>query len=140
MGYHVAPSGRLHLAASDDAAAVKAVKAAWAGLERPFDAAGWPPHDTLCDIAWIAAAALTRDGDWIEFAHDEDGDPKWKDEATAFFVAIAPFVRWGTVSFEGEDGATWSYAYVDGRLTQTGWNGYDGALEPFGEYVAFPSE
>ncbi|SDZ47786.1 hypothetical protein SAMN05421684_5497 [Asanoa ishikariensis] len=134
------PSGRLHLPASDDAAAVVAVKAAWAGLKRPFDPAGWPPDDTLSDIAWAAAASVTRDGDSIELGHDDEGDPKWSDTSTAFYVAIAPFVRSGTVDIEGEDGATWSYTYGGGKITQDGWNGWDGAIEPFGEPVAFPSE
>jgi len=140
VGYHVRPAGRLQLPAADDVAAVAAVTAAWAALDRGFDPAGFPPSDTLADIAWAAAAAVGRDGDWLEFDHDDEGDPKWSDRATAFYVAIAPFVRSGTLHIEGEDGASWSYSYADGRLTQEGWNGWDGSVEPFGEAVAFPPE
>lgn len=141
VGYLVHPSGRLNLPAADDAAAVAAVKAAW------LDRRGWysapssladPPSDTLADIADYAGAAITRDGDWIEFEFDEGNDPKWSDQATAFYVAIAPFVRSGSVSIEGEDGGTWSYTYADGKITQQGWNGWDGTLEPFGEEVDHP--
>jgi hypothetical protein len=140
MGYLVRPSGRLHVPAADDAAAVAAIKAAWAQGDG-FDPDGWPPSDTLTDIAWVAAAAVERDGDWIEFAYDDAGDPKWSDSATAFYVALAPFVRTdGTVEIEGEDGSTWTYTYAGGQITQDGWNGWDGTLEPFGEPVDMPPD
>ena len=67
--------------------------------------------------AWAAGASITRDGDWIEFALDDEGDPKWSDQAAAFYVAIAPFVRSGTVEIRGEDGARWSYTYADGQVS-----------------------
>lgn len=133
MGYAVVPAGRLHLPESEDGAAVAAVRAAWAvrtGRPRPETV---DRSATLADIVWAAAGALTRDGDWIEFAFDEEGDPKWSDWATAFYVAIAPFVREGTVHFDGEDGSHWSYTYTGGGITQQGWNGWDASLEPFGE-------
>ncbi|MGY0007610.1 hypothetical protein [Micromonospora sp. I033] len=139
MGYLVEPSGRLNLPESDDVAAVAAVRAAWAGRDGWFDPEVLPPSDTLADIAWGAAASINRDGDWIEFGHDDEGDPKWSDQATAFYVAIAPFVRSGAVQIEGEDGARWSYTYGGGRVIQQGWNGWDGTVEPFGEPVDFPS-
>jgi hypothetical protein len=85
-----------------------------------------------------AAASITCDGDWIEFGYDDAGDPKWSERATAFYVAIAPFVRSGTVHIEGEHTAHWSYTYADGQITQQGWNGWDGSIEPFGEPVEFP--
>ncbi|MEU8128198.1 hypothetical protein AB0B68_13355 [Micromonospora sp. NPDC049049] len=138
VGYTVWPSGRLHLPESDDAAAVAAAKAAMA------EQAGWykpdesPSDDTLVDIACEARASIVRDGDWIEFDHDGEGDPKWSYQAIAFYVAIAPFVRSGTVHIEGEDGARWSYTYADGQVTQQGWNGWDGSVEPFGQYVETP--
>ncbi|MEO3769630.1 hypothetical protein [Micromonospora sp. B9E7] len=140
MGYSVSPSGRLHLPESADVAAAAAVKAvlternAW---HRP-DASS--SSETLTDIAEVARASITRDGDWIEFGHDDEGDPKWSDRATAFYVAIAPFVRSGVVDIEGEDGARWSYTYAAGQITQQGWNGWDGSIEPFGEYVALPDQ
>ncbi|MEK8109731.1 hypothetical protein NKG94_45390 [Micromonospora sp. M12] len=92
----------------------------------------------MVDLAVTARASITRDGDWLEFGADDEGDPKWSDQATALYVAIAPFVRSGTVHIEGEDGARWSYTYADGHVTQQGWNGWDGSVEPFGEYVDIP--
>jgi hypothetical protein len=132
VGYLVEPSGRLNLSESDAAAAVADVKAAWAVRDGWFNPDVFPSSGTLTDIAWAAAASITRDGDWIEFSHSE-GDPKWSDQATAFYVAIAPFVRSGIVHIHGEDGARWSYTYADGQMTQQGWNGWDGSIEPFGE-------
>jgi len=138
VGYHVVPSGRLHLPEADDNTAVAAVEAAWALREGRHDQAESPPSTTLVDIAWAAAASIIRDGDWIEFGHDDEGDPKWSDWVTAFFVAIAPFVRSGTVHIEGEDGSRWSYTHAAGQITQRGWNGWDGSIEPFGELVETP--
>ncbi|MEU8001843.1 hypothetical protein AB0B66_11830 [Catellatospora sp. NPDC049111] len=142
MGYLVHPSGRLNLPESQDAAAVAAVKAAWRdrrGWYDPQSEHAYSPSGTLADIAEFAAASITRDGDWIEFEYDDGNDPKWSDQATAFYVAIAPFVRSGAVCLEGEDGGTWSYSYADGQITQQGWNGWDGTIEPFGEQVDFPA-
>lgn len=127
------PSGRLQLPEADDAAAVQAVMAACAAPGDGFDPQAADPAETLVDIAWMGAASITRDGDWIEFGFDEAGDPKWSRSVTAFYVAIAPFVRGGTVHIDGEDGARWSYTYADGRIAQQGWNGWDASVEPFGE-------
>ncbi|GIF23789.1 hypothetical protein Ate02nite_65190 [Paractinoplanes tereljensis] len=110
------PSGRLHLAEADDAAAVAVVKAAWAIRDSGLDLERFPPSDTLAAIAWVAAASITRDGDWLEFADDAVGDPKWSDLATAFYVAISPFVRSGVVEVQGED-ERWSYTYASGTIT-----------------------
>jgi len=121
---------------SDDVAAVAAVKAAWAARGDGPGLDLFPPSETLADIAWAASASIIRDGDWIEFGFDDEGDPKWSDDVTAFYVAIAPFVRSGTVRIQGEDEASWSYTYADGQITQQGWNGWDGSTEPFGEPVA----
>lgn len=118
-------SGRLHLRQGDDAAAVAAVKAAWEKQDGGFNVDEYGPAGTLADIAWAALAAFVRDGDWIEVSLDEDCDPKWSYRAIAFYVAIAPFVREGTVHLEGEDGAEWSYIYLDGQITQRGLNGYE---------------
>lgn len=135
MGYLVRPSGRLNLPESDDVAAVAAVQAAMAGRDGWYKPQALPSNDTLADMAEVAGASIIRDGDWIEFGYDDEGDPKWSDQATAFYVAIAPFVRSGIVQIEGEDGARWSYIYADGQITQQGWNGWDGSIEPFGEHV-----
>lgn len=137
VGYNVEPSGRLNLSESDDDAAVAAAKAACAERDGWFNPDLFPRSQTLADLASVAAASITREGDWIAFGHSE-GDPKWSDQATAFYVAIAPFVRSGVVHIHGEDGSRWSYTYADGQLTQQGWNGWDGSIEPFGEHVDHP--
>jgi hypothetical protein len=128
VGYNVSTSGRLHLPKSDDAAAVAAVKAACVGRRGWFDPDESSPSDTLADIAWVGVASVTRDEDWIEFAHDDEGDPKWSHQATAFYLAIAPFVRSGIVQFIGETDERWSYTYADGQITQRGLNGYDHSI------------
>ena len=137
VGYNVLPSGRLHLPESDDPAAVAAARAACAEREGWFNPDLFPRTETLADIAWVGAGSIVRDGDWIEFGHSE-ADPKWSEQATAFYVAIAPYVRSGAVHLHGEDGARWSYAYAAGQVTQQGWNGWDGSTEPFGAYVDQP--
>lgn len=141
MGYAVWPSGRLHLPEPDDAAAVAAIKAAWATVPGIVRAGGsadtvahvswvdaFPPSDTVADISWAAAASVTRDGDWLEFAFDDAGDPKWAKRATAFYIAIAPFVRSGVVQIIGETDERWSYTYADGQITQQGLNGWDSSI------------
>ncbi|GAA1873597.1 hypothetical protein [Asanoa iriomotensis] len=135
MGYSVWPSGRLLLPAADEDAAVRAAKAAFATREGWFTAELFEPCDALADIAWVGTAAATRHGDWVEFGRNHEHDSKWSEQATAFWVAIAPYVCSGTVHFSGEDGAEWSYSYADGRITQEGWNAWDGSVEPFGEYT-----
>ncbi|WP_410815512.1 hypothetical protein [Micromonospora sp. 050-3] len=134
----MSPSGRLNLPESDDAAAVAAVQAALAGRGEWYEPEASLSNATLADLAEAARASIVRDGDWIEFGYDDEGDPKWSNRATAFYVAVAPFVRSGTVQIEGEDGARWSYTYTNGQLTQQGWNGWDGSIEPFGEHVDHP--
>jgi hypothetical protein len=121
----------LNLSESDDAAALAAVEAACAEQKGWYKPDLFPGSETLADMAWVGAASITRDGDRIEF-DVSDADPKWSHQATAFYVAMAPFVRSGSVHFDGEDGASWSYTYADGQITQQGWNGWDGSIEPFG--------
>ncbi|MEU8220459.1 hypothetical protein AB0C47_32350 [Micromonospora taraxaci] len=138
VGYSVWPSGRLHLPESDDIAAAAAAKAAMAEHGGWYEPEASRSDETLVDLACEARASITRDGDWIEFDHDDEGDPKWSKQAIAFYVAIAPFVRSGVIHIEGEDGARWSYTYAAGQMTQQGWNGWDGSVEPFGKYVDHP--
>src|SRR5262249_32018881 len=84
MGYNVGTSGRLNLPESDDTAAVAAVKAACAGRRGWFRPEEASPSATLADLAWVGAASIARDGDWIQFG-DSDGDPKWSQQAEAFY-------------------------------------------------------
>ncbi|MEU0079518.1 hypothetical protein ABZY58_16570 [Micromonospora tulbaghiae] len=130
MGYNVEPSGRLHLPEGDEAAALAAVRVACSQRDGWFDPDLPPTPETLTDVAWVGAATFVRDGDWIEVGRSRD-DFKWSGQAIAFYVALAPFVRAGTVRFEGETGERWSYTYTyaDGRITQQGYNGWDGSTE-----------
>ena len=66
---------------------------------------------------------------------DEEGDPKWSDQASAFYVDLAPYVGEGSVLLSGEDGTEWSYTYADSAISQSGINGWDGSTDPFGDPV-----
>jgi hypothetical protein len=74
---------------------------------------GSPSSETLADLTEAAAASITRHGDWIEFGHDDEGDPKGSHQATAFHVAAT------------------------GRSLNGVGTGWDGTIEPFGEPVEF---
>ncbi|QYJ03873.1 OprD family porin [Nocardioides panacisoli] len=130
MGYSMATAGLLVLPAEQEPRALDAARGAMAPLQGWFD--GDADLGTLDDLARYVGAAVTRDGERLLLATDEDGDPKWSDQATAFYLAIAPFVSAGEVRFVGEDERSWQYRYEDGALRQDGINGWDGSNEPFG--------
>ena len=136
MGYFVETTGRLLLPLDREGAAFEALTVAMAEREGPFD-----PEDndwqatTLADLATLAGTSVEREGDWLVLATDEEGDPKWSDQATAFYAELAKWTSEGTVRFSGEHGTEWSYVFTEGGLTQSGINGWDGSLEPFGEPV-----
>lgn len=133
MGYDVETSGRVLLPRDREDAAFASVSAAMSGLDGWFDPDDeqWPVS-SLTDLAEYAAASVTRDGDWLVLATNEDGDPKWSDQATAFYADLARWVDEGEVHVSGEDGTEWRYTYAAGGLTQSGTNGWDGSTEPFG--------
>ncbi|BCL15614.1 hypothetical protein [Micromonospora sagamiensis] len=118
MGYLVVPSGRLHLPQSDEAAAAAAAMTAMTGRSGWFDPGDPTASQTLTELGRWVAASIERDGDWIEFGPEDLGDAKWSEQAEAFYRALAPFVRSGTVHIEGEDGGQWSYTYADGQVTE----------------------
>lgn len=133
MGYLVETSGRLLLPLDREGAAFEALARAMA------DRDGWfAPEDdevqvsSLADLATFAATAVEREGEWLVLATDEEGDPKWSEQATAFYAELAEWVAEGTVVVSGEDGAEWRYVFAEGELTQLGVNGWDGSDEPFG--------
>lgn len=136
MGYVVETTGRILLPLEREDAAFPAVVAAVAQRDGWFDPDDeqWP-ITSLADLAPVAGASVERDGDWLVLATDEDGDPKWSEQATAFYAELAGWVSEGTVHLSGEDGTDWSYSYAEGRLAQSGINGWDGANEPFGDPV-----
>lgn len=136
MGYLVETTGRVLLPLDREGAAFEALKAAMADRQGWFepDDLQWPVT-SLADLASCAATSITRDGEWFVLATDEEGDPKWSEQATAFYAELASWVSDGTVMFSGEDGTEWGYTYSAGGLTQSGTNGWDGSIEPFGDPV-----
>ncbi len=142
MGYLVVTTGRVLLPPDREAGALDALKAAMADRDGWFD----PDHDawpvaSLDDLAaFVASISLRRHGDWLVLRTDEEGDPKWSEQATAFFAELARWVDQGEVAFTGvqDEDETWTYTYAAGLLTQTGVNGWDGSAEPFGEPVQEP--
>jgi hypothetical protein len=136
MGYLVETTGRLLLPLDREDAAFAALTAAMADRDGWFDPDDdqWPVS-SLGDLASFAATSVERQGEWLVLATDEVGDPKWSEQATAFYAELASWVTEGTVLVSGEDGAEWSYTFADGGLTQSGVNGWDGSTEPFGDPV-----
>lgn len=136
MGYLVETSGRVRLPIDSEGAAFEALRVEMADRDGWFDPDDeqWPVT-SLADLAPYAAASVTREGDWVVLATDEEGDPKWSEQATAFYAGLARWVGEGAVRFSGEDGMEWGYTYAAGGLTQSGTNGWDGSAEPFGDPV-----
>ena len=135
MGYLVITTGRLRLPVGQENHALDALKSGMAARDGWFnpDDVDWPV-ESLDDLAAFAASAtISRDGDWLVLTTDPDGDPKWSDQATAFYAELSRWVSEGSVTFVGEDEETWTYSYLADGLTQTGLNGWDGSAEPFGE-------
>ncbi|MFC7359097.1 hypothetical protein [Nocardioides astragali] len=136
MGYTVETTGRVRLPRDREDAAFQALRVTMAdrdGWFDPDDAQG--PVTTFADLASFASTSVTRDGDWLVLATDDEGDPKWSEQATAFYAELANWVSEGTVVFSGEDGGEWGYTYAADGLTQSGINGWDGSSEPFGDPV-----
>ncbi|MBS43343.1 MAG: hypothetical protein CMH83_09325 [Nocardioides sp.] len=137
MGYTVEATGAVVLPADREQAAYDAAREAmtahqgWFSVDLVDDPES--PVTDLSSLVDFAGAAMTRDGDRLLVSPAVDSDPKWSDQATAFWVALAPYADAGMVAFEGEDGETWMYRYLDGVLVQDGRNGFDGSTEPFGE-------
>ena len=129
MGYLVTTSGRLRLPVSQEDAALTAARRQMLAAD-----SGWLSDDlataTLDELAQFAASCgLERVGDDLLCHTDEDGDPKWSEQATAFWTALAPYVDEGRIDLEGEDDERWSYLFADGAVEQVGRNGWDGTGE-----------
>ena len=127
MGYLVESSGRLLLPEPLEPQVLTVLEVEL--LRHP----GWfheeqvEAVDTLADLARFVGADVTRDGDWLVVSTDEQGDPKWSEQATAFYAGLARWVLKGDVTLQGEDGAEWSYRYGPDGMVQDGVNGWDGA-------------
>lgn len=133
MGYLVVSSGRVTLAEEAEADALARARTRMLDVRD----SGWLDADVelhdLGDLAEFAAgAALARDGDVLVVSTHEDSDPKWSDQARAFWEGLAEAGATGRVDLEGEDGARWSYALTAGAVEQTGHNGWDGTGDGYG--------
>lgn len=124
MGYFIETSGRIRLPAATEHHALTVLEVRLAGQQ------GWfhqdEPVDTLDDLARFVGATLVRDGDWLTVGTDHEGDPKWSEQATAFYLGLEGWVSEGEVRVRGEDGQEWGYHYFPGGVSQLGVNGWDG--------------
>ena len=132
MGYLVESSGRVTLPESAEHGAAAHARQRMLAVE----GSGWLRDDevaTLGELAEFAAGTeLTRDGDDLVVTTSEGSDPKWSDQARAFWEALAEQGAVGRVDVEGEDESRWSYVLAGGRLEQSGRNGWDGTGEGYG--------
>ena len=129
MGYLVTTSGRLRIPVSQEDAALTAARQQMLTAD-----SGWLSDDletaTLDELAQFAASCrLERVGDDLLCHTDEDGDPKWSEQATVFWTALAPYAGQGRVDLEGEDDERWSYIFADGAVEQVGRNCWDSTGE-----------
>ena len=128
MGYLVDVSGTVRLPEHDEERALALLRG------RMLDAdQGWLHEDdevdSLEELATYAAAACSRSGDTLVFTPDEEGDPKWSEQATAFWLGLGELTAEGHVRVEGEDDEVWTYTYTPQGVVQRGLNGWDGTGE-----------
>jgi len=126
MGYLVEVTGRVRLPQDLEAEVVAALRDELVTVD------GWltPEEEiaSLADLAEWVGAATVRDGDWVQFRPpDDSGDPKWSDQATAFYLGLGRWVKDGQIDVEGEDDERWGYRYGPDGVEQLGRSGYDGA-------------
>jgi hypothetical protein len=136
MGYLVESSGRLLLPQPLEPQVLTVLEVELQRHQGWFHQDEIEAVDTLADLARFVGADLTRDGDWLVVATDEEGDPKWSEQATAFYAGLARWVLQGEVRFEGEDGSQWSYGYTPDGMVQEGVNGWDGSSGAAPAHVA----
>lgn len=126
MGYLVETSGRIRLPQELERQALTVLEVRMGARQGWFDADD--VHvDTLAELAPYAAAQVRREGDWLVVGTDEDGDPKWSEQASEFYRVLGSFVHEGEVHVRGEDGEAWSYHYSPEGVEQRGDNGWDGS-------------
>ena len=139
MGYLVESSGRLLLPERLEPQVLTVLEVELLRHQGRFHEAQLEAVDTLADLARFVGADLARDGEWLVVTTDEQGDPKWSEQATAFYKGLARWVLKGEVRFQGEDGAAWSYRYEPDGMVQDGVNGWDEAPGPGAAQVATPA-
>jgi hypothetical protein len=139
MGYLVESSGRLLLPERLEPQVLTVLEVELLRHQGWFHEEQVEAVDTLADLARFVGAELVRDGEWLVVATDEQGDPKWSEQATAFYTGLARWVLKGEIRFQGEDGAQWSYRYEPDGMVQDGVNGWDDAPGPGTAQVATPA-
>jgi hypothetical protein len=140
MGYLVESSGRLLLPELLEPQVLTVLEVELQPHQGWFHQDEIEAVDTLADLARFVGADVTRDGDWLVVATDEQGDPKWSEQATAFYAGLARWVLKGEVRFQGEDGSQWSYRYTPEGMVQDGVNGWDGAPGQVAADAAAPAD
>jgi hypothetical protein len=136
MGYLVQSSGRLLLPERLEPQVLTVLEVELLRHDGWFQEDDVEAVDSLRDLARYAAVDLTRDGEWLTVTTDEDGDPKWSDQAAAFYTGLARWVLQGEVRVAGEDGQRWSYRYTPDGLVQEGVTDDTGAGNPRDETSA----
>jgi hypothetical protein len=125
VGYNVSVSGTVWLSQADEARLVPLLR------DDMLDAEGWLDSDepvaNLNDLATFAGASCWRERDQVHFADDREGDPKWSEQATAFYLGLGHVVVRGEIRVRGEDDETWRYTYTPEGPVQHGLNGWDGS-------------
>ena len=137
MGYSVDVSGAVRLPEQDEQRALALLR------ERMLSAgSGWlradDEVDSLAELATYAAAACSRSGDTLVFRPDEEGDPKWSDAASAFWLGLGELSTDGHVRVDGEHDEVWTYTYTPQGVVQRGRNGWDGTGEDDGPLDDWP--
>jgi hypothetical protein len=125
MGYLVESSGRLLLPEPLEPQVLTVLEVDLLRHQGWFGEEDVEVVDTLADLARFVGADLVRDGDWLVVSTYEEGDPKWSEQATAFYEGLARWVLKGDVRLAGEDGAQWSYRYGPDGMVKEGVNGWD---------------
>lgn len=125
VGYSMRTTGRILLPESSEHHLLTVLEVRMAAHPGAFDPDD--PVETLGDLAEYVGVELTRDGDWLTLATGEDGDPKWSDQAAAFYRGLEGWVTSGMVELVGEDGSRWGYRYSPEGLDETGDYGWGDA-------------
>jgi hypothetical protein len=124
MGTLVVTSGRITLPEHLEGQALTVLEVELGGRAGPFDperlTVGTTPVETLADLATLAGVTVAREGEELLFSTDHRGDPRWSEQAAAFWTGLGRFATDGEIHLRGADGATWSYRYSGEGVEQVG--------------------
>ncbi|WP_148574260.1 hypothetical protein [Nocardioides caldifontis] len=124
MGPLVVTSGRITLPEQLEDQALTVLEVELGGKDGPFDpdrlVVGTAHVETLADLASVAGVSVVREGDALLFSTDRQGDPRWCEQAAAFWQGLGRFATGGEIHLRGADGTTWSYRYSADGVEQVG--------------------